>query len=89
MIEDFYVYEYRMPDAKFPFYIGKGIRGRMNFHLNEAKKMKPTENRFITRLQELHTNGITPSVHKLMERLSSKEARDEEEKLIAKYGRFG
>jgi hypothetical protein len=86
---DFYVYEYRLPNAEFPFYVGKGVRGRMNVHFNQAKKMEQTENRFMLKLQELHIAGVQPSITKLITGLSSQEARDEEEKLIAKYGRLG
>lgn len=88
-MSNFYVYEYRLPNAKHPFYVGKGVNNRMNFHFNKASKMQPTQNRFITYLQELHLAGVRPVINKTHQNLSDAEALNIEEQLIAQYGRIG
>lgn len=89
MSDDYYVYVYEDPISKVPFYVGKGRKGRITYHLTMARGVIDGKSRFIKHLATMLGNGVEPIVKKVSENLTSKSALDLEGELIAKYGRIG
>lgn len=86
-MSEFYVYIFEDPDTSLPFYVGKGIGGRMLYHFSTARRKPDSPNRFIRRLSELMLEDRKPNPYKYAEGLTEQAAIDLEEELIAKYGR--
>lgn len=88
MKNKFYVYQYLDPINNLPFYIGKGTKNRMFFHLSET--YEKTDNIFKwSYIQGLRNKGLEPLIEKIKDDLSEDEAYSLEEQLIKQYGRKG
>lgn len=82
----FYVYCYKNPQTKLPFYIGKGGRNRAWVHLNPKNRRNCHFHNTITKIeQEL---GIPPIVEIIQDDLTEDAAYALEIKLIKKFGRI-
>lgn len=82
----YYVYIYRHPITRLPFYVGKGLDKRMFVHLNET--FENTENRKkYAVIKGLLNKGLKPLIGRYAKNLDESAAYDIEERLIAKWGR--
>jgi hypothetical protein len=79
----FYVYQYSDPNTGIPFYIGKGTGRRSEFHLWAAKAGKHKNKLLANVIKKIGT----PVIEILSTFENENDAYDEEERLIAKYGR--
>lgn len=106
MLDKYYVYAYLDPrkpynDSRFthePFYIGRGCGSRINYHLNEARKLPDkidrklaAEKRLnvfkINKIRSIFSEGLEPILLKLVVGLSLEDSITLEEELIAELGR--
>jgi hypothetical protein len=84
----FYVYTYRDPDEKLPFYVGKGKNDRKYKHLKETKEN--TENYLKwCKIQSILNKNKFPIIEEVFETDIENEAYEYEKKIIQKYGRKG
>lgn len=85
----FYIYHYIDPRDNLPFYIGKGINGRLYDHLHETESNTENRHKFY-RIQYLKNIGLEPIVQKVIENIEDESAAYElETQEILKYGRIG
>ena len=82
----YYVYVYRHPITKIPFYVGKGKNGRMFHHLNENKNNFENERKFQC-IQQLKNKNLQPLIGRYAKNLDEETAYKIEENLIRKWGR--
>ncbi|QDJ96468.1 hypothetical protein Xoosp13_282 [Xanthomonas phage Xoo-sp13] len=106
MTNKYYVYAYLDPrkistDYRFtnePFYIGRGSDARLNYHINEVRKLPDiitremfTKHRLnmikINKIRSILDDGYEPVIIKLYENLSMEDSKEYEKKLIAEIGR--
>ena len=82
----YYVYVYKDPDNKSPFYIGKGSGNRYKKHLNET--FENTENRKkYAKIKSILNAGKEPIIEILKYFNDENQAYDFETELIKAYGR--
>lgn len=80
-MKQFYVYEYRYPDTKIPFYVGKGCGTRYKDHLYGSK------NRFVNYvIDKLKREGKKPEIERVFFTNDEDIALGVEEHLIRCYG---
>lgn len=79
----YYVYSYREPNKKEPFYIGKGKGNRLYAHYLSSKLNDGS--RFHNKLRKMIQLGIKPIIEKVKWDLSEVEALKLEIELISKY----
>ena len=84
----FYVYWYKDPRTKLPFYIGKGIRDRAYVHLIETEETTVNIRKY-NRIQEIFDLGLQPIIEFLRFFKIEHDAYEHEEALILYYGRDG
>lgn len=77
----FYVYEYRHPDTKVPFYVGKGAGRRYEQHLTSTHNTD-----FEKVLKQLEDSGKHPEIEKVFFSDDESVALGVEEHLIQSYG---
>jgi hypothetical protein len=83
----YYVYVYKHPKTKQPFYVGKGSGNRMYMHLQETKEN--TENYLKwCKIQSILNNGYRPIIDIVFESDDEESCYNEEKRLIEQYGRF-
>ena len=106
MTNKYYVYAYLDPrressHSKFlhePFYIGRGSESRLNYHINEARKLPENIGPEIFKLKRLNMfkinkiraiwkAGLEPIILKIHENLSMEESKLIEKDLISEIGR--
>lgn len=90
---DFYVYAYRDPNTLEPFYIGKGLNGRIDIHLVDARNPRhTTENYYnptkLNMIRDLLENDQEPIIEKVCTDLVEEDAFDLETFLIQEIGRL-
>jgi hypothetical protein len=85
-MKKYYVYIYRDPRTKLPFYVGKGCGDRMFKHLIETYKNTTNKKKYAI-IVGLKRKGLVPIVGRYSKNLAEKDAYDLETKLILKYGR--
>lgn len=82
-MEEFYVYEYRYPDTKIPFYVGKGCGKRYLQHQYKSKN----NNRFVRSvIEKLRRRGLEPEIERIFFTSNEDVALMVEEHLIRSYG---
>lgn len=82
-MEEFYVYEYRYPDTKIPFYVGKGCGTRYLQHKYKSKN----NNRFVRSvIEKLRRRGLEPEIERIFFTSNEDVALMVEEHLIRSYG---
>ena len=82
-MEEFYVYEYRYPDTKIPFYVGKGCGERYLQHKYKSKN----NNRFVRSvIEKLRRRGLEPEIERVFFTSNEETALMVEEHLIRSYG---
>ena len=80
-MKEFYVYEYRYPDTKMPFYVGKGCGKRYKDHLYGSS------NRYVKSvINKLKRKGLSPEIERVFFTDSEDVALGVEEHLIRSYG---
>lgn len=77
---EYYVYEYRNPKTKVPFYVGKGRNNRYKQHLTRPSREMANE---LSRLREL---GLEPEIEVVLYTDVEAVALSVEEHLISFYG---
>ncbi len=85
----FYTYELIDPRNNKPFYIGKGINGRMYNHVYAVKhKIIPNNNKYLyNKLKKILKENLNPIYKKILETNNEQEAFDKEIELIKFYNR--
>jgi len=87
-MKNYYVYEYVDPRTNTPFYIGKGKKGRMFYHLTET--LENTDNlRKFKYIELLRSLNLEPIIRKIHDNLDEETAYTLEDEYIIKYGRKG
>lgn len=93
-MNSFYVYGLFHPNGILPFYIGKGIRGRKDFHLWEVRRNINNEKYFLTGntlkknvIKKILNDGSEPLLKIFENNLSNEQAIELEQELIERYGR--
>jgi len=80
-MKEFYVYEYRDPITKVPFYVGKGAGRRYLQHLTS------THNKDLTaEIRRLKEEGLSPEIEKVFFTENEDIALSVEEHLVKSYG---
>lgn len=82
----FYVYVYRHPITKIPFYVGKGSGNRIWHHLSETYKNTENRKKYAV-IKNLLNDNLTPIIGRYAKNLNEEEAYKIEEYLICKWGR--
>ena len=90
---DFYVYVYRDPFNNEPFYIGKGVNGRADIHLREAKNPSITTKNYynnvkLSKIRGILDQGETPIIEYVCEGMTEEDALELEVFLISEIGRY-
>lgn len=87
-MKNYYVYEYVDPRTNTPFYVGKGKKGRMFYHLTET--LENTDNlRKFKYIEVLRSLNLEPIIRKIHDNLDEETAYTLEDEYIIKYGRKG
>ena len=76
----FYVYEYRHPVTKMPFYVGKGRNSRYKQHLNKSSKAMMAE------IASIRDSELEPEVERVFFSNNENVVLSVEEHLITSYG---
>jgi hypothetical protein len=84
-----YVYLLIDPRNNLPFYVGKGVGERCNFHVLEAKYYTKRKSLKLNKIRKLFSIGMTPEVVKVEENVSDAQAIELECFLIAEIRDFG
>ena len=84
-----YVYTLIDPRNNLPFYVGKGIGGRCNAHVLEAKYYVKRKSLKLSKIRKLLRLGMKPIVVKVEENVSDKQALDLECLLIVEMRDLG
>jgi hypothetical protein len=84
--EKFYVYVYRCPITKIPFYVGKGCGSRIFKHLYETYKTTENKKKYAI-IKNLSNLKLKPIIGRYAKNLTEERAYDIEEFLIQKWGR--
>lgn len=89
---DFYVYVYRDPFTMAPFYIGKGLNGRADQHLMEAKDERNTPENYynsfkLRKIRKILDQGKDPIIERVCEGMTEDDAFELEVFLISEIGR--
>lgn len=94
----FYVYVYFDPSIRhpttingveydsLPFYVGKGCRGRFLSHLRAAVEGVSDNSLKMNKIRKMLSNGVTPTIIKVAEKLSADDALIMEANLIKQLG---
>ena len=80
----YYVYVYKDPITKQPFYIGKGSGNR---YLDHANKPYQSFKRVQDKIKNIRNKGLEPIIEFIYKQLTEDIAYTLEEELIVKYGR--
>jgi hypothetical protein len=80
-MKEFYVYEYRNPVTKVPFYVGKGSGRRYLQHLTSTHNTDLTEE-----IEKLKSAGLVPDIEKVFFTSNEEVALNVEEHLVKSYG---
>jgi hypothetical protein len=83
-----YVYTLVDPRNNLPFYVGKGVGRRCFFHSWEAKNTKNISHK-LSKIRQLHKNGIEVVICKVEENVSDEQAKDLECLLIEEMRNIG
>lgn len=85
----YYIYHYIDPRNNLPFYVGKGLNGRLYDHLTETEENTNNRHKFY-KIQYLRKIGLNPIIQKVIENIEDENlAYELETKEILKYGRIG
>lgn len=82
----FYVYVYRHPITKIPFYVGKGSDNRIWHHLSETYENTENRKKYAV-IKNLLNDNLTPIIGRYAKNLNEEDAYNIEEYLICKWGR--
>jgi hypothetical protein len=82
----FYVYVYRHPITKIPFYVGKGSGQRIWKHLYETYENTENRKKYAV-IKNILSRGLKPLIGRYAKNLDEDAAYTIEERLIAKWGR--
>lgn len=83
----YYVYVYRYPETKIPFYVGLGKNDRMRDHLTAAKRKSTKPNHKINTIRKILSEGKEPIIEILENNLSKETAVSFERFFISEFGR--
>jgi hypothetical protein len=61
MQNNYYVYIYRDPENKLPFYVGKGSKNRYKKHLQEKKETTENPKKY-NKIQQILNKGLLPII---------------------------
>jgi len=84
-----YVYMLVDPRNNQPFYVGKGIERRCDYHLWEAKRRTHKNSHKLNKIRKLLSIGVTPLVVKVEQNISDTLAKDFEMLLISEIKDIG
>lgn len=84
-----YVYLLVDPRNQKPFYVGKGVGDRCNFHVQEAKYYVKRKSPKLNKIRKLMSLGMAPIIVKVEENVSDKQAIEFECLLIAEMRDLG